>query len=233
MELRVVANGQETRFELPYSIDEEGAQDTISQACDLICEEFVRLQAGHAQLRPATRSWFRPVSYELISHCVQYSLNYLINRRSLDAKRYSTTQRQSENVFSLGMMGILSKQKGALDERTRYNLANEMMYSYRHYVPRPFINGFISQAGKLNLQKTFEFVDIEFEHWIISQRLLRRDFGGLRGVYPKRIEDQLRAIRYDNDQHMGAIFDLVSYASKKRWELQNRFAEEDNNEKSD
>ena len=175
---------------LPDMLEDPDAEDLLNSAAHEICLELARRKAlgeiGNV------REWLRPLCYRFICHFYDNGLMPLFSKRLSRYSRYTKT----DDIFSYGLMAIFAEDKANFTEQDRYKYNRQMYYTFRHYVPWEFVNGFIHNLHDFEKKKNLATIEDGFEDWIVRMRSLApADTYMVRGRYRKEIEQKVQIFR--------------------------------------
>ena len=183
------------RAPAPFDDDEF---DKLS--CTIAREFRHRRQRDRGERRKAEAlDWLTGVAYDVLKHVLDEDLEELIKERIKIHKRHRRGRVSPANPFQTGLMALFAHDK-VLDEyacrpQDRERVGKRLWHAYRHFVPQPFVLGFIRQLDGDALLERAARNEIEpgFHDWIV-ERLVRGDVYGdsVRGAYPREIEDKVR-----------------------------------------
>lgn len=68
-----------------------------------------------------------------------------------------------DNPFSRGMRALFAKDQKAIDRRVRSRIATRLKHAHDHFIPAPFLNGFLGPIGRVPVKDT---VEPGYEIWL-------------------------------------------------------------------
>jgi len=192
-----------TTDELWFLNDDSEERGMLDGICMQISRDYDlrRARPTHPLRAPNAKpnSWLKPVCYELVVEFCREDRFDLLEDRIERCGRYSRGRRGDINVFQTGIMAIFAHAPKALGPRDRERFGKQLWHAFRHYVPSPFINGFIAQYEKSTSHgRIGRDLDSAFRDWIVSERL-NDPCPDFRGGYPKGINDEVRAKHLNTD----------------------------------
>lgn len=170
------------------------AEEIFEQGCRDISKEYA---VRHKASREAASSWLQQVCYGYLSNMVDHGLAALFEERIDRLGRDVRGQGRHVNPFARGLLAVFAHEKGYADDGDRHRLGGRLWYAYRHYVPAPFLLGFLHQVWDKEAPERAarNEVEPEFEEWIWIKRA-EDPAPHLRGEYPTRIEKSVSTFTF-------------------------------------
>jgi hypothetical protein len=152
-------------------------------------EWHARLKAGHE-----CRRWIQNVGYGLLARTIENGFANVFDERIRRVGRRSPSL--EVNPFKRGLLALFAHDKGAMDDRERDYFGKRLWYAYRHYVPQPFLLGFLAEVwnDKRMRQAPRDQIEAGFEDWVILERA-NDERSETRGAYPAEIDAKVAQAR--------------------------------------
>lgn len=210
---------------MPSESDDSAlAYEIFDRASEIICAELKKRKKSRqvpTLLKDRPNFWLRPVSYHLISQFLNSDQVEVFVRRAINFGRYSRGEHSGLNHFQLGLMAIFAHDRDVLRERDRERFGRQMAYAYSHFVPTPFLNGFLYEhRGWERASGDVIEISRELREWVIVRLVGDFPHEGEsvehRGSYPEDINSAvgLRSPRGEKDR-----FGKMPRQSKKKQDL--------------
>jgi hypothetical protein len=189
-------DGPPRHVELPDDPDDPVAGTLIEEAAHVICLELAAVRGSDKPSDSQDRkisAWLRPVCYQFISHCIEAGLLEHLRNRLKRYRRYTNT----ENLFAFSLSSMFAEDAANFTPTHRTRLSRELWYAYRHYVPWPFVHGFIGSTRNCESETRLHLLEPQLTDWIITHRALDVDPTSMsaKGHYPRHIEAAVRIER--------------------------------------
>ena len=192
-----LVDGRRVELELEVkSSDPREASRLFDKAAKAIQREWLNGtpdQPQHSGKRRKKRDlrWLKVTSYAVLSEVLHLEQHDVFETRIKEYRRYPRGQKGNPNLFQLGLMALFAERPDILNPRDRERLGKQFWQAHRHYVPPPFLLGFLGQLKRSDAGPMLDCGDLqrEFVDWIIERRAM--DTRGERGDYPLEIEDRV------------------------------------------
>jgi len=143
------------------------------------------------------RRWLERVSYGYLSLTIDNGFSWLFDERIKGFDRGRRGPGLATNPFQRGLLSLFAHDKNRLmGSELRRRFAQRLWYAFRHYVPAPFVTGFLADVWESGgaTRATNGDVEPELLEWVILERA-RDEAPHLRGEYSDELEELVAAVR--------------------------------------
>ena len=100
----------------------------------------------------------------------------------------------TRNICRTGLLAIFAHQKSSLKSRDRDRFGQQLNHAYRHFVPAPFLQGFLQQSKAVKTDNAgWMPIDPQFSDWVAEElfNATMNRHQNYRGKYPRAITAQV------------------------------------------